>query len=217
MYYLNTSDSFNCYSILYYEFLTIPVRKHAYSVCKEHWPKSFVLIVMHDLIPRWLQSGLPCKESSTKHLRFFEYFLKTVWHHHFTGLIWSHMLFCFQKSQLCLFQLRKNVYGKSSNKLKINSVLLKHVTNFEQINWTNLLLLLLSCEMDFSTELFRIKEKFIRPSWATVGPQTTTDNISSYSLWLIHFCSHIAVGYIMKRISEAEFDHKCFNFAIQCK
>lgn len=133
MYYLNTSESFNCYSVLYYEFLTIPVRKHAYSVCKEHWPKSFVLIVMHDLMRRWLQPGLPCKELSTKHLRFFEYFLKTVWHHHFTGLTWSHMLFCFQKSQLCLFQLRKNVYGKSSNKLKINSVLLKHVTTLSKL------------------------------------------------------------------------------------
>ena len=128
---------------------------------------SFLLVCF------WWLFWLPCKELSTKHIRFFEYFL--------------------------------------------NSVLLKHVTNFEQINWTNLLLLLLGCEMDFSTELFRIKEKFITPSWATVGPQTTTDNISSYSSWLIHFCSHIAVGYIMKHISEAEFDHKCFNFAIQCK
>ena len=125
MYYQNTSDSFNCYSIFYYEFLTVPVRKYAYRVCKEHWPKSknlitskpiFVLIVVHDLMRRWLQPGLPCKESSTKHLRFFEYFLKTssFWHHHFTGLIWSHILFCFQKSQLCLFKLRKNAYGKSS-------------------------------------------------------------------------------------------------------
>ena len=77
--------------------------------------------------------------------------------------------------------------------------------------------MLLTCEMYLLTELFRIKENFIRPSWPAVGPGTIRDSTYGYLLWLIDFCSRITVGYIMKYISEAEFDHKCLNFTTQCK